>query len=448
MRLSNHTIVVDDYPEKGSYLLYNTRTQALVKIDAALKAAIEQEAVGQPVEAVHHQNLTRLHAMGILMESEEEEQEHLRRFLHQLKFHLNPGMFMATILTTYACNFKCVYCFEESSRQNEKMTTATADQAMRWIRNRVEREGHREVCLIFYGGEPLTNRPLLEYVAERMQAWCASTGRRFRFILQTNGYLLTRACVESLLPLGLTNVRISVDGCAEVHDKNRPLRGGGGTFDRIIANIKANVDRVRIGISSGYERGEVGHIRDLVDYLDKEGILPKLDRFVFSPIHPTLGPDGQETNVRLPECARNCQDEYLIRSARAINTLKDQKNIPMKNGLAIAACPLTREFGSVTIDQQGRIYKCNSMLGHEKLALGDVWSDEPNDRHREFRDLDVWRQCPQDCAYLPMCSGGCRLISFLETGHFTTPGCRKAYLRRMLPEFIKREYDKTRASQN
>ena len=110
---------------------------------------------------------------------------------------------------------------------------------MEWIKSQIIKLGYRSLYLNFYGGEPLLNQPVLEYLAGSMKAWCESRGIGFKFMVQTNGYLLTTELVERFLDLGLKQVRVSVDGVGEDHDKNRPLRGGGGTFDVIMDNIMA-----------------------------------------------------------------------------------------------------------------------------------------------------------------------------------------------------------------
>ena len=58
----------------------------------------------------------------------------------------------------------------------------------------------------------------------------------------TNGLLLTREVVDRLKPFGLNGVKITLDGDRATHDRMRPLRGGQGTFDRIIENIRAVAD--------------------------------------------------------------------------------------------------------------------------------------------------------------------------------------------------------------
>ena len=55
----------------------------------------------------------------------------------------------------------------------------------------------------------------------------------------TNGLLLTPEVVDRLLPFGLNGVKITLDGDRDTHNRMRPLRGGQGTFDRIIENIRA-----------------------------------------------------------------------------------------------------------------------------------------------------------------------------------------------------------------
>src|SRR5207249_3797986 len=113
--------------------------------------------------------------------------------------------------------------------------------------------GYRELYITFYGGEPLLNKPGLEYIASHMKEWCENRGISFKFMLQTNGFLMTPELIDQYLKLGLSSVRISVDGVDGDHDRFRPLRGGGKTFATVVRNIAACADKVKIGISTGYD---------------------------------------------------------------------------------------------------------------------------------------------------------------------------------------------------
>ncbi len=448
MRISHHTIIVADYPHAGDYLLYSTRTQALVRIGTALREALDRLATGPgEVLARHGEDIRQLHRMGLLVADDREEQEKLRAHLDQIKFSPDEECFTVTVLTTYGCNFKCTYCFEESSRTTVKLSFTHQQKIIAWLKYKVREFGYRNLYINYYGGEPLLNQPAIEQISGEMKRWCAAEGVGFRMALQTNGYLLTPAVVNKFKALNLHSARVSLDGVGEDHDRYRPLRGGGGTFERIMSNIVDCADLLPIGISIGFQQGDVEPIARLLDYFEEAGILHKLGRIIPSPISPTLGPKGRPEAVRGSDCMCNSQDAVLAEAMRRINALFAAKGIGQtKSQMSTNVCPLTRENGGVTIDQEGRIYKCNSLLGHPEFAVGHVDDVRFNRTGREFRDLDVWRQCPVDCTYLPMCSGGCRLMSFVGGNkNFRVASCKKPYLEMMAPEYIKQDYDRMTA---
>src|SRR5438045_449313 len=83
-------------------------------------------------------------------------------------------------------------------------------------------------------GEPLLNLPVMYDLAER--SWRAAEARGVRLFINiiTNGLLLTPEIVDRLEPFGLNGIKVTLDGDKHTHDRMRPLRGGQGTFDRII----------------------------------------------------------------------------------------------------------------------------------------------------------------------------------------------------------------------
>lgn len=443
MKLSDYTFCVSDHPHSGEHLLFNTRTQAMVKINKELREVIEDYYDPQKfiLKEKYCDELIKLYEMGIIVENEEQDRQKIESFFHQLKTTVKKSCLQVTILTTDACNFNCVYCFEKDAQENVNMEISTCDLTMNWIEKQIEKFGYEELSVTFYGGEPLVNKSSLEYMASNLNDRCNARGVGFKFMLQTNGYLMTPDIIDKYLKLGLYKALISVDGVGSIHDKNRPLRSGGGTFDTVIKNVSDCVAKVKIGISTSYEKDDIGHIEDMLNYFDEIGILHKIKDFIFAPIHPSLGPKDNPESFRQMSCMCNYDDDVIISANEKVRELMERKGLLAKGMLAMAACSLTRENAGVTIDQRGRIFKCNSMLGYPEFAVGDVREDTFNEKHREFLGLDAWRKCPQDCTYLPMCSGGCRFMSFLENKNFTMPVCKKKYLDKVTPEYIRREYD-------
>jgi len=408
MKLSSYTICVEQYPTPDENLYYNTRTQAMVKVNNELKGVLEDyyNPKNFSLKLKYSDELIQLHKIGIMVLDEEEDRQKIDSFLNDVKHNIDKECLQVTILTTFACNLECVYCFEEGARKDEHMKRSTSDDVINWIKNEMNRCGYKNLSVTFYGGEPLLNKIILEYIAVKLKAWCKATGKGFKFSLQTNGYNLTPEVVDRLLEVGLSRVRVSVDGLAHIHDKNRPLRGGGGSFDRIIENILASVDKVRTCISTCYEADDITHIEELLAYFKKIGILHKIDDFMFSPIQPSLGPKDNPGRIRMKECMCNYDDDILIRANKKIISLMNSLDLPSRIGMTITMCPLTMHAGGFTIDQRGNIFKCNSMLGYQEFSAGHVKDANLNEKSKEFINLEPWKKCNQDCQYLPMCSGG------------------------------------------
>ncbi len=450
MQLSKYTIFVDDYPNAGESLIFHSRTQALVKINAELRNILiglsENDLISN---GFRKDDLESLHSMGFLVRDEAEDQELLERFMEQKKYGINQAYFLATILTTYNCNFACTYCFEESTRTSaQKLDRPTSDLIIQWLKRKVEKLGVRALELNYYGGEPLLNQTAIEYISGEMKPWCESKGVVFRAVFQTNGMLLTPQLVDRFIPLGLVAAQVSLDGVKAVHDAQRPMRGTGkGTFETVIENLKAVADKIRIVIAAGYDKGDPEGLIELLDYLDAIGLLKKIKKFTYSPIHPSLGPQGHAEDIVAPACMSNYDKERLLPADQRIKDVMRQKGLPVKSGLSTSMCQLNSGDSGVTIDTQGLIFKCNAMLGHPKLAVGNVREEGYNEVHKRFLDSDAWKKCDGDCPYAPLCNSGCRLFSFFKTQDFMAKSCERSYMDQFVPQAIKKEYDIRKAQQ-
>ena len=445
MRLSKYSLFVADYPNPGEYLIYHTRTQSLIKIDRQLKGILD-DLKGNPdlaLSAGQQENLSALYRMGILVRDEADDRERLEKFMEQKKYGINQEYFMATILTTYNCNFACTYCFEESTRtSSQKLDKPTADLIIAWLKKKIETLGVKKLELNYYGGEPLLNQSMIEYITPQMKSWCESRRMKFLFSMQTNGALLTPELVDRYIPMGLAGAQVSIDGTKEVHDRQRPMRGtGAGTFDTVIQNVAAVADKIRITLAAGYDKGDPGVILELIEHLDSIGLLKKIKKLTYSPIHPTLGPEGHAENIVSPGCMSNYKTEALIAADAKIKQMMEKKGLLTKSGLSVSMCPVTTGDSGVTIDTNGLIFKCNAMLGHPDLAVGNIREESYNARHESFMKADAWKKCDSDCPYVPLCNTGCRLFSFFKYQDFAAKSCERDYMDAFVSQAIKKEYE-------
>ena len=92
----------------------------------------------------------------------------------------------------------------------------------------------------------------------------------------------------------------------------------------------------------------------------------------------------------------------------------------------------------IVINFDGTIHKCPGFIGRKDLEIGNIWSGIKD--YRESHSLEFWkRQECLDCAYLPLCFGGCRYIKLLRDERINDIDCRKPYLDATLETFIKQE---------
>ena len=115
---------------------------------------------------------------------------------------------------------------------------------------------------------------------------CHAVARGVRMLVNviTNGLLLTPEVVDRLAPYGLNGVKITLDGDHDTHNRMRPLRGGQGTFDKIIENVRRVAGKCRISIGGNFDESSVESYPALLDFLREQEFADKLARVSFKPV--------------------------------------------------------------------------------------------------------------------------------------------------------------------
>ena len=89
----------------------------------------------------------------------------------------------------------------------------------------------------------------------------------------------------------------------------------------------------------------------------------------------------------------------------------------------------------VVLNLDCNLYKCPAFLGWPELSAGSL-TDGIGD-YSVSHNLDFWKtdEC-LECAYLPLCFGGCWLLPLLEHGSINRVDCRKEFYDSVLESFI------------
>lgn len=359
-----------------------------------------------------------------------------------------------TLLTTLQCNFACDYCYQgdqdDHGRLAEKMSMETASRVAGWVEARLDEIHPRRLALTFFGGEPLLNQPVMFYLAERL--WHASRARGHEQVITivTNGLLLTPEVVDRLKPYGLYGVKVTLDGDRETHDRVRPLRGGQGTFDRIIANLRGIAGRCAIGIGGNFDVATADRYPALLDFLREQEFAPALARVSFKPVikprsesagrRPgiggaisltAVGADGRPLGGSCMTSAGSgtsaCDSCHFVDEKMAFLREETRKRgFATLDGVHMGPCEIHKRHAH-TIGPDGSLYACPGFSGEPAQSVGHI-EGRPEDWRRQaaerFEILAAWKAC-SECPFVPVCAGGCATAAHVELGDMNEPNCHK-----------------------
>jgi uncharacterized protein len=423
MQLSHYLKKFHCSDQPGYHLLYSTRTSASVLVDDVTLLAAQEGSLTEGEEIT----LARL---GILVKNRDEERAMLRDIL--INTNLQHTVFNGIVVLNLDCNLACSYCYEDNFRGRHYMSSATADLLVETIQ-RDQIEQGRNATLSFYGGEPLLSIPLIKTISSKLKQAAEKQGTKFRFTLVTNGTLLSRRVAEDLLSLGLFGAKFTLDGPRHIHDQCRPFVSGKGSFDIIVNNIKEVCDLIALQLGGNFTRHNYRDFPLLLDHLLAEGITPdKLALVLFTPVIPKAGNQGVTD-------FNNCVRDYEPWLAEASLYLREET---LRRGYSVpkpklSACMV--EFNSdLVINYDGSLYKCPAFMAYDELRIGTL-ADGIND-YRVSHNLDIWQkdEC-LDCAYLPLCFGGCRQLTLSRNGKIDGVDCRKGLYDAVLERTIRQD---------
>lgn len=419
MPLSRYLKIYPDLDHPGHVILYSTRKGSIVRLPETLLTS----AADGTLPEKQRQTLARL---GMIIDDPSAEQLELAGLVKRA--NSRSAIFKGTVVLNLACNLACTYCYEEGFRGNLHMADSTAGALIDWVATEQMQQG-RDVEIHFYGGEPLLSLPLIHAIASQLCDAAASFGSKFSISMTTNGTLLTRAVVQQLLPYNFTSAVLTLDGPAEVHDIQRPFVSGKGSFDTIVANILDVHDLIRIRLGGNFTRDNYRAFPHLLDHLLSKGLTPdKLGLVQFFPVTPKSG-----RGADLGSGCISSSEPWLMEAApylRGEIIKRDYKT----SKPTMAACVIEFE-NDIVINYDGSLYKCPALIGWPELSVGTLEGGIRD--YSVSHNLALWHndKC-LDCAYLPLCFGGCRLNPLLKNGSIDEVDCRREFYDVALEQFI------------
>lgn len=386
----------------GSTLLWNSASGVLAEVEPEHIATIER-LLASPESAQGEEELAFRESLvesGFLVSGMDEIQ---RLRVESLRYRFGQRSLSLSIAPTLACNLACDYCY--ASRRPGRMSAEVEAALLEFIDRRAK--GMELISLGFIGGEPLLCLDTLERIVEGSRRIAENRGARLLPSgLVTNGVLLDKAAVERLHRAGVGVIQVTLDGPREVHDARRTLAGGGGTFDRILANLTEASEVIPCRVRINVDKRNQDAALVLVEELAARGLVERLQPS-FAPVDPNafMCAAVSERCHHLEPYARWEAEAYRRLGERGIWLIEPPR--PLSGSYCAADVE-----GSFVVGPDGTLYKCWESVGKAGFSVGTVVSDERTAEQEAklfaylARDPFRSKTC-LDCALLPACLGGC-----------------------------------------
>ena len=360
------------------------------------------------------------------------------------------------IMSTYDCNFRCPYCFEQHRLNKGKdwLSQTISDEMIEAVfsalKNYKDRGFDVDHCT-FYGGEPLLekNLPVVRKIAEH----CRELNLNMSAI--TNGYDL-EAYREFFEEFKFDMLQISVDGVGSVNDRRRVHKDGVGTYEKILANVELALElgiRVSLRVNVGTEN--IHGMKDLIDDLKARGFIDKekeraaeekslretdpkakTKRGKFSYYFKAITNDFKHEKATIREkdildelikCGFNTEEAFDRESqysvAGNLRTLFKKKNF---GDFAPTYCGSERSM--IVVDPFGKLFSCWDFVGKDDKAVGFtniktgrfLWGFDK--AKWKTRTVDIMEKC-KTCPYCFICRGGCASRADYNTGNCFREDC-------------------------
>jgi uncharacterized protein len=439
---SLYNVWVTNYPQIGSSLVYNTLQRNLLCVPSIIEDAI----LKCNLSGISEKDLNILLSNNILIEEDIDEEKIFKNWIS--RYSVDTQTLGLTFITTYLCNCRCIYCYEDGVRKDTQtensifvMSESKIKEFYSWTENLIKLWRPRTLDFCFHGGEPSLFPNFVDRIAKLMSEIADKNNLNRNFSIVTNCTLMTDNFIKILKNNKINRIMTTLDGPENIHNKRRPFYSGKGTFTQTFKSIKRLVkEGFRVFLGVNIDKGNINYIPELIDLLSTSGFanLPN-----FSILLATVkeGPHASNPYYFKKNVFSNSgqMNAFLKLYRYALN-----KKIKIADPIGGGLCSF-RRMSSYIIDVEGNLYKCITMAGNKEAFLGNI--SEPINlimrRSAQFIYMESWqrkKKC-RVCKYLPLCFGGCPQQVLLKKGTYNNILCAKSYFDRYLPEAIKIKYD-------
>jgi uncharacterized protein len=326
-------------------------------------------------------------------------------------------------------NFTCSYCYQSEYPDLKHAYTREITDAFFHFLNL--KFADRKKYITLFGGEPLLGSPKH---MENIGYFVSSCKKNhLDLAIVTNGYSL-----HEYLPMldksFVREIQITLDGTQEIHNQRRRLKNSHPTFDRIVNNIDACLDKgIPVNLRMVIDRENINNLPALADFAIQKGwtslahFKTQIGRnyelhycqngqsILFDRL--TLYQELLKLILEHPQIMEFHKPSFSI-----MRFLQENNRLP--NAL-FDSCPACKSEWAM--DFTGSVYSCTATVGKPGEKLGtfypEVELNEEKIKIWQQRDVQHIEKC-RDCSVQLICGGGCGSLAKNQHGSILSPDCR------------------------
>lgn len=395
---------------------------------------VDQDDAKKIIKVKSHQEIPNdnffeeLCEKGYLTDEKEEAKLYRGKYLDFLDSREDDEV-QLFFVPNYSCNFACSYCYQDEYAPTKGLlNNEIIESFFTYIQKSFA--GKRKYITVF-GGEPLLGSPKQKELIDVLIKKSKDAHLEVCFV--TNGFTLVEY-MDILKQGDIREIQVTLDGTAPFHDARRFLKGGAGTFERIVEGIDACIaNRLTVNLRMVTDKGNIGNLPDLAQFAIDKG-------WASSPFFKTqIG-----RNYELHHCQSSVENlfsrislyeelygmtkrfphilEFFKPAYSVSKFLSENGSLPDPLFDSCPACKTEWAF-----DYTGHIYSCTATVGKEDESLGTFYPEIKLAKELVnvwgSRDVVSIPECGE-CRVQLACGGGCGSVAKNKNGTVCSTDCR------------------------
>jgi uncharacterized protein len=299
-----------------------------------------------------------------------------------------------------------------------------------------QQRGMKQVKLKYAGGEATLQLPLVRQLHHRARCLAEQFSMTLQEVLLTNGVRLSPPWMDWLKASGI-KIMVSLDGMADIQNHQRPLKGGGKSFQRVANTIDQLVERgMKPHISITVTAASAPYTAELVRWVLRRQLTFQLNFY-------------RQTMVN------SDPDQWAVEEAAIIQGLHSayqeiEHNLPdyplfgalldkVQAQAHTHTCGVNQNY--VVVTHRGHFAQCQMHL-HQPVRPAASESNDPlkTAQGGPIQNLSVdQKEGCQTCPYRYRCTGGCPLETYQATGRWDVKSPHCNIYRTLYPDVLRLE---------